>query len=89
MKVVGYEDNWWPFFHTDETGELSGIDITVAEKICKALDVQPVFIRKDNFNQLATSLNNGTGTGMFTDVPGVYENVQVFIRHAFFETHQI
>src|SRR6056297_503844 len=61
LRILMAKDDWWPFFHTDETGELSGIDITVAEKICKALDVQPVFIRKDNFNQLAASLNNGAG----------------------------
>ncbi len=61
LRILMAEDDWWPFFHTDETGQLSGIDITVAEKICKALDVQPVFIRKDNFNQLAASLNNGEG----------------------------
>ncbi|MFW6263838.1 MAG: cation:dicarboxylate symporter family transporter [Thermotogota bacterium] len=61
LRILMAEDDWWPLFHTDETGQLSGIDITVAEKICKALDVQPVFIRKDNFNQLSSSLNNGEG----------------------------
>src|SRR6056297_1781936 len=61
LRILMAKDDWWPFFQTDPTGELSGIDITVAEKICKALGVQPVFIRKDSFNQLASSLNDGEG----------------------------
>lgn len=61
LRILMAEDDWWPFFHTDATGELHGIDITVAEKICETLGVKPVFIRKDSFNQLSSSLNNGEG----------------------------
>ncbi|HPF17517.1 MAG TPA: cation:dicarboxylase symporter family transporter [Thermotogota bacterium] len=61
LRILMAKDDWWPFFYTDVSGELSGIDITVAERICETLSVQPVFIRKDSFNQLASSLNNGEG----------------------------
>jgi len=61
LRILMVKDDWWPFFHTDVTGELSGIDITVANRICEPLGVQPVFIRKNSFNQLASSLNAGEG----------------------------
>ena len=55
------KDDWWPFFHVDESDTLSGIDITVSQKICDNLGVEPVFIRKDSFNQLAPALKRGEG----------------------------
>ena len=55
------KDDWWPFFHVDESDTLSGIDITVSQNICDNLGVEPVFIRKDSFNQLAPALKRGEG----------------------------
>src|SRR6056297_2234306 len=46
LRILMVKDDWWPFFQIDSTGQLYGINITIAERICKALDVQPVFIRK-------------------------------------------
>jgi len=80
LRILMAKDDWWPFFHTDPTGELSGIDITVAEKICETLGVQPVFIRKDSFNQLASSLNKGEGDviiSYFSYTP--QRNIDVFL----------
>ena len=61
LRILMAKDDWWPFFHVDEAGKLSGIDIIVSEKICENLGVQPVFIRKDSFNQLAPALKRGEG----------------------------
>src|SRR6056297_2666738 len=61
LRILMAKDDWWPFFHVDESGTLSGIDITVSQKICDNLGVEPVFIRKDSFNQLAPALKRGDG----------------------------
>lgn len=61
LRILMAKDDWWPFFHVDEKDVLSGIDITVSEKICENLGVEPVFIRKDNFNELAPALKRGEG----------------------------
>lgn len=61
LRILMAKDDWWPFFHVEETGELSGIDIIVSKKICENLGVEPVFIRKDSFNQLAPALKRGEG----------------------------
>src|SRR6056297_2560300 len=61
LRILMAKDDWWPFFHVDEEGVLSGIDIIVSKKICENLGVEPVFIRKDSFNQLAPALKRGEG----------------------------
>ncbi|HNR64652.1 MAG TPA: cation:dicarboxylase symporter family transporter, partial [Thermotogota bacterium] len=50
------EEDWWPFFYVDERGELAGIDVEMGMEIARALGVQPVFIRKGVFNDLARHL---------------------------------
>ena len=84
LRILMAKDDWWPFFYTDATGELSGIDITVAEKICETLGVQPVFIRKDSFNQLASSLNEGEGDviiSYYSYTP--QRNIDVFLTSSY------
>jgi len=61
LRILMAKDDWWPFFHVDESDTLSGIDITVSQNICDNLGVEPVFIRKDSFNQLAPALKRGEG----------------------------
>ncbi len=61
LRILMAKDDWWPFFHVDEEGVLSGIDIIVSKKICENLGVEPIFIRKDSFNQLAPALKRGEG----------------------------
>lgn len=84
LRILMAKDDWWPFFYTDESGKLSGIDITVAEKICENLGVQPVFIRKDSFNQLASSLNEGEGDviiSYYSYTP--QRNIDVFLTSSY------
>ena len=59
LRVLLVEDDWWPFFHEDDSGKLAGIDIDLAKSIAQALDVSPVFVRQGTFNELAGNLNRG------------------------------
>jgi ABC-type amino acid transport substrate-binding protein len=81
LRILMAKDDWWPFFHVEETGELSGIDIIVSKKICENLGVEPVFIRKDSFNQLAPALKRGEGDviiSYFSYTP--QRNTDVYLR---------
>ena len=61
LRILMTEENWWPFSYVDENGNLAGVDIELANKICDNLGVEPEFVRKDSFNQLADNLKNGDG----------------------------
>ncbi|HPE41753.1 MAG TPA: cation:dicarboxylase symporter family transporter [Thermotogota bacterium] len=56
LRILMAEEDWWPFFYVDERGELAGIDVEMGMEIARALGVQPVFIRKGVFNDLARHL---------------------------------
>ncbi|HPR96661.1 MAG TPA: cation:dicarboxylase symporter family transporter [Thermotogota bacterium] len=61
LRILMVEDDWWPFFYVDESGDLAGIDVELAGEICAGLGVSPEFIRKGSFNQLASALKSGEG----------------------------
>jgi len=56
IRILMAEEDWWPFFYVDERGGLAGIDVEIGTEIARALGVQPVFIRKGVFNDLARHL---------------------------------
>jgi len=61
LRVLMAEGDWWPFFYTDQEGELAGVDIELAKEISRTLGVRPVFIREESFLRLAESLRDGRG----------------------------
>ncbi len=84
LRILMVADDWWPFFYEDETGQLSGIDVELAEAICKGLEVEPEFIRKGSFNQLAEDLKKGEGDviiSYFSYTP--QRNRDVFLTDAY------
>jgi len=53
IRILMVEEDFWPFFYVDERGEMAGIDVEMGKEIARALGVQPVFVRKGIFNELA------------------------------------
>ena len=57
--VLGLDDNYPPMGYTDDSGEIVGFDIDLAQEVCQRLDIslvkQPI-----QWDEKEKELNNGT-----------------------------